>query len=85
MAESLMGYLPAGLYGFSHILGGFQGGQAEYLRVLLADVNAFSVPSEMSDEKALFLTDIFPTGYMAAGNALDSVDIETVAVFGCGD
>lgn len=83
-AEAMMGFSPAGIYGYSHMLGGFQGGQAQYARVHNADVNVFKVPEEIPDEKVLFLTDIFPTGYMAAENALDGVEIETVAVFGCG-
>jgi threonine dehydrogenase-like Zn-dependent dehydrogenase len=84
IAEAMMGFSPAGIYGYSHMLGGYQGGQAEYVRVINADVNAFKVPNGIPDEKVLFLTDIFPTGYMAAENALKGVDIKTVAVFGCG-
>lgn len=84
MAEGLYGFSGAALYGYSHILGGIPGGQAEYVRVLMADVNAFKVPDDIPDEKILFLTDIFPTGYMAAENALKGTKIETVAVFGLG-
>lgn len=84
IAEGAMGFSPAALYGFSHMLGGIPGGQAQMVRVLLADVNAYKVPDTIPDEKVLFLTDIFPTGYMAAENAMKGVDIETVAVFGCG-
>jgi threonine dehydrogenase-like Zn-dependent dehydrogenase len=84
IAEGVMGFSPAGIYGYSHMTGGFQGGQAEYVRVINADVNAFKVPDGIPDEKVLFLTDIFPTGYMAAENALNGVEIKTVAVFGCG-
>lgn len=84
MAEAMMGFSPAGIYGYSHMLGGYQGGQAEYVRVLNADVNAYVVPSGIPDEKVLFLTDIFPTAHMAAENAIKGVDIKTVAVFGCG-
>jgi threonine dehydrogenase-like Zn-dependent dehydrogenase len=84
IAEGVMGYSPAALYGYSHMLGGIPGGQSQMVRVLLADANAYKVPHDMEDEKVLFLTDIFPTGYMAAENALRGVEIETVAVFGCG-
>jgi len=83
IAEVAMGHSPSALFGYSHMLGGFAGGQAEYVRVPFADVGGFKVPEELPDEKVLFLTDIFPTGYMAAENA----DIErgdTVAVWGCG-
>jgi threonine dehydrogenase-like Zn-dependent dehydrogenase len=84
IAEGVMGYSPSALYGYTHMLGGIPGGQAEYARVLFADANAFKVPTALSDEKVLFLTDIFPTGYMAAENAMKGIDIKTVAVFGCG-
>jgi threonine dehydrogenase-like Zn-dependent dehydrogenase len=83
MARAVMGHSPAGLFGYSHMLGGFAGGQAEYLRVPYADVGPIRIPDGIPDEKVLFLSDIFPTGYMAAINA----DIEagdTVAVWGCG-
>jgi threonine dehydrogenase-like Zn-dependent dehydrogenase len=83
IAEAAMGHSPSALFGYSHMLGGFAGGQAEYVRVPFADFGAFKVPDGLADEKVLFLTDIFPTGYMAAENA----DIErgdTVAVWGCG-
>jgi len=65
-AEKLWGHSPAGLFGYSHLLGGFSGGQAEYLRVPYADIGPIKVPSSLSDEQVLFLSDIFPTGYMAA-------------------
>jgi len=82
-AAKVMGQSPAGLFGFSHLLGGFPGGQAEYLRVPYADVGPIKVPNELPDEQVLFLSDIFPTGYMAAENAqIESGD--TVAVWGCG-
>lgn len=84
MMEKAYGYSTAALYGYSHLFGGIPGGQAQYARVLNADVNAFIVPKDLPDEKVLFLTDIFPTGYMAAENAMRGVDIKTVAVFGCG-
>jgi len=83
MAEKLMGYSPAGLFGYTHMLGGYAGGQAEYVRVPFADVGPFKIPEELSDEQALFLTDIFPTGYMAAENC-DIREGDTVAVWGCG-
>jgi threonine dehydrogenase-like Zn-dependent dehydrogenase len=82
VARTAMGHSPAGLFGFSHMLGGFAGGQAEYLRVPFADVGPLKV-NGLPDEKVLFLSDIFPTGYMAAVNAeIEAGD--TVAVWGCG-
>ena len=78
-----MGHSPSGLFGYSHMLGGFSGGQAEYVRVPFADVGPYKVPAGLPDEKVLFLTDIFPTGYMAAENA-DIEPGDTVAVWGCG-
>ena len=82
-AIEVMGHSPAGLFGFSHMLGGFSGGQAEYVRVPYADIGPVKVPDSLSDDKVLFLSDIFPTGYMAAENAdISSGDI--VAVWGCG-
>ena len=83
MARKAMGQSPAGLFGFSHMLGGFPGGQAEYLRVPFADVGPIKIPSELSDEQVLFLSDIFPTGYMAAENA-EIAQGDTVAIWGCG-
>jgi threonine dehydrogenase-like Zn-dependent dehydrogenase len=83
MARKAMGHSPAGLFGFSHMLGGYPGGQAEYLRVPHADVGPIKIESGISDEKVLFLSDIFPTGYMAAENCgIEPGD--TVAVWGCG-
>jgi len=82
-ARRLMGQSPAGLLGYSHMFGGFAGGQAEYLRVPFADVGPLRVPPGLDDDKALFLSDIFPTGYMAAENA-EIEPGETVAVWGCG-
>jgi threonine dehydrogenase-like Zn-dependent dehydrogenase len=82
-AAKLWGHAPAGLFGYSHLLGGYRGGQAEYQRVPYADVGALKVPSALSDEQVLFLSDIFPTGYMAA----DFCNIQrgdTIAVWGCG-
>src|SRR4026209_1344599 len=66
MAEKLYGYSPAGLFGYSHMLGGYAGGQAEYVRVPFADVGPVKIPEHLADEQVLFLSDIFPTGYMAA-------------------
>ena len=83
MIEALTGYGTAGIYGYSHMYGGYAGGQAEYVRVPFADVNPFRIPAGLPDEKVLFLTDVFPTGYMAADNC-DIKDGDTVAVWGCG-
>ena len=82
-AATVMGHSPAGLFGYSHMLGGYAGGQAEYLRVPYADVDHIKVPDGLTDEQVLFLSDIFPTGYMAADNC-DLQGGETVAVWGCG-
>jgi threonine dehydrogenase-like Zn-dependent dehydrogenase len=83
IAEALYGYSPAGLFGYSHMMGGYAGGQAEYARVPFADVGPLKVPEGMSDEQVLFLSDIFPTGYMAAENCnIQPGDV--VCVFGCG-
>ena len=83
IAVKAMGHSPAGLFGYSHMLGGFPGGQAEYLRVPFADVGPIKIESALPDEKVLFLSDIFPTGYMAAENAQIEAG-DTVAVWGCG-
>ncbi|HEY9768157.1 MAG TPA: zinc-dependent alcohol dehydrogenase [Coleofasciculaceae cyanobacterium] len=83
MAEKLYGHSPSGLFGYSHLLGGYAGGQAEYARVPYADVGPLKIPDGLEDDKVLFLTDIFPTGYMAAENA-DIEPGDTVAVWGCG-
>jgi threonine dehydrogenase-like Zn-dependent dehydrogenase len=83
MAEKLWGHSPAGIFGYSHMLGGYAGGQAEYARVPFADVGPLKIPDGLSDEQVLFLSDIFPTGYMAADNCqIQPGDI--VAVWGCG-
>lgn len=82
-AAKLWGNSPAGLFGYSHLLGGYAGGQAEYLRVPYADVGPIKVPEGLSDEQVLFLSDIFPTGYMAADFCALKGG-ETVAVWGCG-
>jgi threonine dehydrogenase-like Zn-dependent dehydrogenase len=83
MARETMGQSPAGLFGYSHLLGGFPGGQAEYLRVPFANVGPLKLENDLSDEKLLFLSDIFPTGYMAAENT-ELEEGDTVAVWGCG-
>jgi threonine dehydrogenase-like Zn-dependent dehydrogenase len=82
-AETAMGHSPAGLFGYSHMLGGYPGGQAEYLRVPYADVGPIKIESSLPDEKVLFLSDIYPTGFMAAENA-NIQPGDTVAVWGCG-
>jgi threonine dehydrogenase-like Zn-dependent dehydrogenase len=83
VAETFYGYSPSGLFGYSHMLGGYAGGQAEYLRVPFADVGPLKIPDGIPDEKVVFLSDIFPTGYMAAENCnIEGGD--TVAVWGCG-
>jgi threonine dehydrogenase-like Zn-dependent dehydrogenase len=81
--EKLYGYSGAGLYGYSHLYGGYAGGQAEYARVPFADVGPVRVPDALADEQVLFLSDIFPTGYMAAENCRIEAG-DTVAVWGCG-
>ena len=83
LAEKLMGHSPSGLFGYSHIFGGYAGGQAEYARVPFADVGLFKIPDGLTDEQVLFLTDVFPTGYMAAENC-DIEPGDIVAVWGCG-
>jgi threonine dehydrogenase-like Zn-dependent dehydrogenase len=83
MAEKMWGHSPAGIFGYSHLTGGYAGGQAEYVRVPYADFGPIRVPDGIDDEKALFLSDILPTGYMAA----ESCEIKpghVVAVWGCG-
>jgi len=83
MAEKMYGYSPSGLFGYSHMLGGFAGGQAQYVRVPFADVGPIKIESDLPDEKVLFLSDIFPTGYMGAENA-NIRQGDTVAIWGCG-
>jgi threonine dehydrogenase-like Zn-dependent dehydrogenase len=83
MAEKMWGHSPAGIFGYSHLLGGFAGGQAEYARVPFADVGPLKIPDGMTDEQVLFLSDILPTGWMAAENC-DIQPGDTVAVWGCG-
>ena len=83
IAETLYGFSPAGLFGYSHMMGGYAGGQAEYARVPFADVGPFKVPDHLTDDQVLFMTDIFPTGYMAAQNCNISAG-DTIAIWGCG-
>jgi threonine dehydrogenase-like Zn-dependent dehydrogenase len=83
MLDMMYGHEGGGLFGYSHMYGGYSGGQAEYVRVPFADFGPLKVPEELEDEKALFLTDIFPTGYMAAENA-DIHPGDVAAVWGCG-
>jgi len=83
IAEGLYGYSAAGLFGYSHIFGGYAGGQAEYVRVPFADVGPLKINNGLADEQVLFLSDIFPTGYMAAANC-DIQPGDIVAIWGCG-
>jgi threonine dehydrogenase-like Zn-dependent dehydrogenase len=83
MAEKLMGHSPAGIFGYSHLTGGYAGGQAEYARVPFADVGPLKIENGFTDEQVLFLSDIYPTGYMGA----EMCDIKpgaVIAVWGCG-
>jgi threonine dehydrogenase-like Zn-dependent dehydrogenase len=83
MAEKLYGYSTSGLFGYSHLTGGYAGGQAEYARVPFADVGPVKVPDGLSDDQVLFLSDIFPTGYMAAENCnIQPGDV--IAIWGAG-
>ncbi len=81
--ELAYGHAGAALFGYSHLYGGYAGGQAEYVRVPFADVGCLPIPADLTDEQALFLGDIFPTGYMAAENC-NIQPGDTIAVFGCG-
>jgi threonine dehydrogenase-like Zn-dependent dehydrogenase len=81
--EAMMGHPVCGIFGYSHLTGGYAGGQAEYVRVPFADVGPLKVPRDMRDEQALFLSDILPTGYMAAEMCEISPD-KVIAVWGCG-
>lgn len=83
MAETMYGYSPSALFGYSHLFGGYAGGQAQYARVPFADVGPIKVPESLSDEQVLFLSDIFPTGYQAAENC-NIKGGDTVAIWGCG-
>jgi Threonine dehydrogenase and related Zn-dependent dehydrogenases len=83
MADELYGTSGSGLFGYSHLFGGYAGGQAQYVRVPYSDVGPLKIPDSVTDEQALFLSDIFPTGYMAAENC-NIQGGDTVAVWGCG-
>lgn len=83
LAEKVYGKSPSGLFGYSHMLGGYAGGQAEYVRVPFADVGPYKTPDGLTDEQVLFLTDIFPTGYEAAENC-NIQPGDTIAVWGAG-
>lgn len=82
-SAAVYGHPMAGLFGYSHLTGGYSGGQAEYVRVPFSDVGPIVVPDHLEDDKVLFLSDILPTGWMAAENA-DIQPDDTVAVWGCG-
>jgi threonine dehydrogenase-like Zn-dependent dehydrogenase len=83
IAEKMMGYSPSGLFGYTHMMGGYAGGQAQYARVPFADVGPLKLPEGIPDDKVVFLSDIFPTGYMGAVNC-DINPGDTVAIWGCG-
>jgi threonine dehydrogenase-like Zn-dependent dehydrogenase len=83
IAEKMLGHAPSGIFGYSHLTGGFAGGQAEYVRVPFADFGPMAVPESLTDEQVLFLSDILPTGYMAA-EMCGIRPGDTVAVWGCG-
>ena len=83
MSATLYGHPMAALFGYSHLTGGYSGGQAEYVRVPFSDVGPIVIPDHLEDEKVLFLSDILPTGWMGAENAEIQPD-DTVAVWGCG-
>jgi threonine dehydrogenase-like Zn-dependent dehydrogenase len=83
LMEAAYGYSGSGLFGYSHMMGGYAGGQAQYVRVPFADVGPLKIETDLPDDKVLFLSDIFPTGYMAAENAQVEPG-DTVAVWGCG-
>jgi len=81
--EAAYGYSGSGLFGYSHMMGGYAGGQAQYVRVPFANIGPLKIENDLPDEKVLFLSDIFPTGYMAAENA-QIKENDIVAVWGCG-
>ncbi|RKR92488.1 threonine dehydrogenase-like Zn-dependent dehydrogenase [Micromonospora pisi] len=83
LAEMVMGHSPAGIYGYSHMLGGFAGGQAEYARVPFADIGPIKIEDDLRDEQVLFLSDVFPTGYMGA-EMCDIQRGDIIAVWGAG-
>jgi threonine dehydrogenase-like Zn-dependent dehydrogenase len=84
MSETMLGHSVAGLFGYSHLTGGYAGGQAQYVRVPFADVGPLKLETDLPDDKVLFLSDIFPTGYMAAENCDIRPGRSVVAVWGCG-
>src|SRR5581483_6643767 len=83
MLDKMYGHTGGGLFGYSHLYGGYSGGQAQYVRVPFADVGPFKVPDELSDEQVLFLTDIFPTGYQAVERC-NVTPGDVVAIWGAG-
>jgi threonine dehydrogenase-like Zn-dependent dehydrogenase len=83
IAELAMGHSPAGIFGYSHLMGGYAGGQAQYVRVPFADVGALKIEDDLPDEKVLFLSDVLPTGYMAA-EMCDIKPGDIVAIWGAG-
>ena len=83
LAEKVFGHATAGLFGYTHLTGGYPGGQAEYVRVPFADTTHIKVPDNLTDEQVLFLGDIFPTGWQAAVQC-DIQPTDTVAIWGCG-
>ena len=83
IAEKMFGHSPCGIFGYTHMLGGYAGGQAEYARVPFADVGPIKIENGLSDDQVLFLSDILPTGYMAAEQC-NIQPGDTVAVWGCG-
>jgi threonine dehydrogenase-like Zn-dependent dehydrogenase len=83
MAEKLFGHPTAGIFGYSHLTGGYAGGQAEYARVPFADVGPIKIEDDVPDEQVLFLSDILPTGYMGA-EFCDITGGDVIAVFGAG-
>jgi len=83
LAEKMWGHSPAGIFGYSHLTGGYAGGQAEYARVPFADVGPIKIEKDLTDDQVLFLSDIFPTGYMAAEQC-NIQPGDTIAIWGCG-
>ena len=83
IAEKMMGYSPSGLFGYTHMMGGYAGGQAQFARVPFADIGPIKIPNGIPDEKVVFLSDIFPTGYMGAENC-NIRPGDTIALWGCG-
>ena len=83
LADKMFGHTAAGLYGYTHLTGGYPGGQAEYVRVPYADVGPIKIPNSMSDEQALFLGDIFPTGWQAVMQCDPEPD-DVIAIWGAG-